>query len=66
MSERANNDGNREGSAEKRADVDDMPNRDQRRTKAGQEASNEQLPAEHDREHHSNYGGGGPNGGTNV
>jgi hypothetical protein len=55
-----------EGAAEKRDDVSDMPNRDQRRTKAGQEAANEQLPAEHDREHQSNYGGGGENGGTNA
>jgi hypothetical protein len=58
---------NREGTAEERTDdVSDMPNRDQRRTKAGQEASNEQLPAEHDREHQSKYGGGGPNGGTSA
>ena len=60
------NDRSREGSAEKRADVSDMPNRDQKRTKAGQEASNERIPAEHDHEHQSGYGGGGPNGGTNV
>jgi hypothetical protein len=55
-----------EGAAEKRADVSDMPNRDQRRTKAGQEASQERLPDEHDHEHQSNYGGGGPNGGSNA
>ena len=66
MDEKSNNDRSPEGAAEKRADVSDMPNRDQRRTKAGQEASNEQLPAEHDREHQSKYGGGGQNGGTNA
>jgi len=66
MDERTNDTNSPEGSAEKRDDVSDMPNRDQRRTKAGQEASNEQLPAEHDREHQSKYGGGGQNGGTNA
>ena len=60
------NDRSPEGAAEKRADVSDTPTRDQRRTKAGQEASGENLPAEHDREHQSNYGGGGENGGTNA
>jgi hypothetical protein len=59
-------DGKREGSAEKRTDDSDMPSRDQRRTKAGQEATNDRVPAEHDREHQSNYGGGGENGGTNA
>ena len=34
------------------------------RTQAGQEAAKGHLPAEHDREHQSNYGGGGPNGGA--
>jgi hypothetical protein len=66
MTDRTNDDAHREGSAAKRTDISDMPNRDQRRTKAGQEASNDQLPAEHDREDQSGYGGGGPNGGTNA
>ena len=65
MADRSTNDRSPEGAAEKRADVSDMPNRDQRHTKAGQEASKDKLPAEHDHEHQSNYGGGGPNGGTN-
>ena len=55
-----------EGAADKREDISDMPNRDQRRTKAGQEASHEHLPAEHDREDESGYGGGGPNGGADT
>lgn len=65
MRDETRDDRSREGAAEKRADVSDMPNRDPRRTEVGQEA-NERLPAEHDREHHSKYGGGGPNGGTNA
>jgi hypothetical protein len=65
MDDQTRNDRRPEGAAEKRAAVDDVPNRDERHTKAGQEASKDQLPAEHDREHHSNYGGGGPNGGKN-
>jgi hypothetical protein len=66
MDDRMKSDGTPEGSAEKRADVSDVPNRDQRRTKAGQEASSDRVPDEHDHEHQSNYGGGGPNGGTNA
>jgi hypothetical protein len=64
MDDKSPND--REGTADERADLSEMPNRDQRRTKAGQEAANEHLPAEHDREHQSKYGGGGPNGGTSA
>jgi hypothetical protein len=60
------NDRSREGAAEKRANVDDSPKRDQRSTKAGQEASSDRVPAEHDEEHQSNYGGGGPNGGADT
>ena len=56
----------REGAAEQRVDESDTPDRDERRTKAGQEATNDRVPAEHDREHQSNYGGGGQNGGTNA
>lgn len=66
MDDHVKNDRSPEGSAEKRADVSDMPNRDQRRTRAGQEASDDRLPDEHDHEHQSGYGGGGPNGGTNA
>lgn len=67
MDNRTNDDHNREGAAENRADVGDMPARDQPRTKAGQEAnSTERVPAEHDREDESGYGGGGPNGGKKV
>lgn len=55
-----------EGAAEKREDISDMPDREPRRTKAGQEASNERVPAEHDREDQSGYGGGGPNGGADT
>ena len=66
MDDHTKNDRAPEGAAEKRTDISDMPNRDQRRTKAGQEASHDQLPAEHDREDQSGYGGGGPNGGANA
>jgi len=67
MDDKTIDDRSREGSAEKRADVNDMPNRDSRRTKAGQEATNtDRVPAEHDREDESGYGGGGPNGGKKV
>jgi hypothetical protein len=67
MDESTNDDRNREGSAEQRAGAGDLSKRDkpERRTQAGQEAAQDRLPDEHDREHHSNYGGGGPNGGTN-
>ena len=56
----------REGAAEQRVDERDATDRDQRRTKAGQEATNDRVPAEHDREHQSNYGGGGQNGGSKA
>jgi hypothetical protein len=65
MADEKRTDTSPEGGADKRADVSDMPNRDQRPTKAGQEA-NQNAPAEHDHEHHSTYGGGGPNGGTKA
>jgi hypothetical protein len=34
------------------------------KTMTGQEAAQAELPAEHDHEHQSNYGGGGANGGA--
>jgi len=60
----ATDDTSREGSAEKRAENNDAPQRKSDRTMAGQEATKGKLPAEHDREHQSNYGGGGANGGA--
>ena len=54
----------RDGSAEQRAENTDAPQRKSNRTMAGQEAAKGELPAEHDREHKSNYGGGGANGGA--
>ena len=56
----------REGDAHERADVSDTSKGDSKQTQAGQEASKGRVPAEHDREHQSNYGGGGKNGGTNA
>jgi len=66
MDDRTNDDRGREGGADEREDLSKMPKRDPHRTKAGQEASSDRVPAEHDAEHQSNYGGGGANGGTNT
>jgi len=48
---------------EKKADKGDQPAKSGD-TAAGQEASRGAVPEKHDREHQSNYGGGGANGGT--
>ena len=56
----------RDGSAEKRADVSDTSKPESDQTDAGQEAAKGRLPAEHDREHQSGYGGGGVNGGADT
>jgi hypothetical protein len=60
----ATDDASRDGSAEQRVEDNDAPQRKSDRTMAGQEATKGKLPAEHDREHQSNYGGGGANGGA--
>ena len=65
MTDRAKDNTPREGSADERADVSDTSKKDQQ-TDAGQEAARGRVPAEHDREHQSNYGGGGENGGTKA
>jgi hypothetical protein len=54
----------REGSADERSQVSDNTKSDSGHTKSGQEAAQGDLPAKHDREHQSNYGGGGENGGA--
>ena len=54
----------REGNAEQRHQESDTSKRDSGHTKVGQEAAHDALPAEHDHEHQSNYGGGGANGGA--
>src|SRR5215216_5131707 len=52
------------GNAAERPRVNDEPlNREEQDTGAGQEARRGVPPGEHDREHQSNYGGGGENGG---
>lgn len=55
---------NREGSAAKRPDVSDTSRQEAGHTEAGQEATRGTPPGSHDREHQSNYGGGGANGGA--
>lgn len=64
MTKRKADDTPRDGSAEQRVEDTDTPKRKSDRTMAGQEAAKGDLPAEHDREHQSNYGGGGTNGGA--
>ena len=54
----------REGSADQRDREHETPGKKSDKTMAGQEAAKGDLPAEHDREHQSNYGGGGANGGA--
>ena len=66
MTDRTKSTTPREGDAQERADVSDTSKGDSKRTQAGQEASKGRVPAEHDREHQSNYGGGGENGGTGA
>jgi len=50
--------------ADQRLRDKNTPNKKSDQTMAGQEASKGSLPAEHDHEHQSNYGGGGENGGA--
>lgn len=52
------------GSAAERAPVSDEGQPDSHHTEAGQEATRGIPPGKHDREHQSNYGGGGTNGGS--
>ena len=64
MTDRKKNGNPTEGSAEDRAEVSDTSKKEAGKTNAGQEASHGKIPAEHDHEHQSNYGGGGVNGGA--
>jgi hypothetical protein len=66
MSDRTNeNDKDKkDGSAAERAPVSDEAQPDSHHTEAGQEATRGIPPGKHDREHQSNYGGGGANGGS--
>ena len=66
MTDRTKSSTPREGDAHERGDVSDTSKGESQRTQAGQEASKGNVPAEHDREHQSKYGGGGPNGGTSA
>jgi len=66
MSDHAKTDRPREGSAEERTQVNDTSKKESGHTQAGQEAAQGNLPDEHDREHQSGYGGGGPKGGTSA
>ncbi|HXT16743.1 MAG TPA: hypothetical protein VN706_13980 [Gemmatimonadaceae bacterium] len=52
------------GGAAKRSDVHDTSRQGSGGTEAGQEARRGVPPGEHDDEHQSNYGGGGPHGGA--
>ena len=54
----------RDEDADPRLRDKNTPNKKSNQTMAGQEASQGALPAEHDHEHQSNYGGGGENGGA--
>lgn len=66
MSDRTNesNKDKKDGSAAERAPVNDKAQPDSHHTEAGQEATRGVPPGTHDREHQSNYGGGGKNGGS--
>ena len=64
MTDRKIDDKAREGSAKQRTQESDTSKGDSGHTKSGQEAAQGAVPAEHDHEHQSNYGGGGPNGGA--
>jgi hypothetical protein len=64
MTDRKSDGTSREGRAEERPQVTDTSKRDSGHTEAGQEAAKGAVPAEHDHEHQSNYGGGGVNGGA--
>ena len=57
-------DAHKEGGAAKRPDVGDAKQERSGKTESGQEAYRV-PPGSHDREHQSNYGGGGENGGAN-
>ena len=54
----------RDKNAEQRARETKSSKKKTGKTMTGQEASQGELPAEHDHEHQSNYGGGGENGGA--
>jgi hypothetical protein len=54
----------RDTSADQRARETKSSDKKSGKTMTGQEAAQGQLPAEHDHEHQSNYGGGGENGGA--
>ena len=56
----------KDGSAAERAPVSDEIQPDSHHTEAGQEATRGIPPGKHDREHQSNYGGGGKNGGSDA
>jgi len=64
MTHREMNDNPQKGSSSARPQQSDTPKQDSGHTKVGQEAARGVVPAEHDREHESNYGGGGENGGA--
>jgi hypothetical protein len=49
---------------ENRDEQQTPPKRDEKATEAGQEARRGVPPGEHDREHQSQYGGGGKHGGA--
>lgn len=52
------------GGAATPPDTNEQAQKDEKQTEAGQEARRGVPPGNHDREHQSDYGGGGPNGGA--
>jgi hypothetical protein len=64
MTDRTNKGDQADGSATKRSENTDTPNRQSGHTGAGQEAAKGKTPEQHGDEHQSNYGGGGADGGS--
>ena len=64
MTDRKTNASPRDEDTDQRLREKSTQNKKSGQTGAGQEAAQGSLPAEHDREHQSNYGGGGENGGA--